>query len=117
MLTQPTWKLKAEMTPFYCLFLLVALSLGVRAQLPIPEEAWYYVNVRPDAFMFWWLYGCTQTPRENCPLVMWLQVSKVSLGDVLCVHSTMDIIDYTHSMIVLYRFTLGSHDLLGVRPH
>lgn len=41
----------------------------------IPNQVWGYVNVRPDAHMFWWLYGSTgTTPRNETPLVMWLQV-------------------------------------------
>ena len=44
--------------------------------LPIPDEDWGYVNVRENAFMFWWLYGAqTSDPsqRLKLPLVMWLQ--------------------------------------------
>ena len=42
----------------------------------IPAEVWAYVNVRPNAYMFWWLYGCNNSSlvREEQPLVMWLQV-------------------------------------------
>ncbi len=42
----------------------------------IPDQAWAYVNVRPDAYMFWWLYGCNNSRlvREDRPLAMWLQV-------------------------------------------
>lgn len=33
-----------------------------------------YVDIREGAHSFWWLYGSTAaTPRENTPLVMWLQ--------------------------------------------
>lgn len=42
----------------------------------IPDEKWKYVNVRKDAFMFWWLYGAeTSNPAERIskPLVMWIQ--------------------------------------------
>ena len=41
------------------------------------KEAWGYVNVRPNAYMFWWLYFYDD-PSENYanhPLVIWLQVS------------------------------------------
>lgn len=41
----------------------------------IPDEDWNYVDVRPGAHMFWWLYGSTGTARETRPLVLWLQVS------------------------------------------
>ena len=40
----------------------------------IPDEDWSYVEVRPGAHMFWWLYGCTAATRDTLPLVMWLQV-------------------------------------------
>ncbi len=42
----------------------------------IPDQTWAYVNVRPDAYMFWWLYGCNNSRlvREDRPLVLWLQV-------------------------------------------
>ena len=43
---------------------------------PIPSEAWGYVEVRNDAFMFWWLYGVqTSDPMERVhkPLVLWFQ--------------------------------------------
>ena len=55
------------------LFLLFRLSLG-----QIPDNTSGYVDVRPSAHMFWWLYGSTNSdvPREQLPLVMWLQVSQ-----------------------------------------
>lgn len=46
------------------------------SKFPIPSEAWGYVDVRKDAFMFWWLYGAQTTdPTERLhkPLVMWFQ--------------------------------------------
>ena len=45
----------------------------------IPDELWDYANVRTDAYMFWWLYGCMNSSliRENRPLVMWLQVGAI----------------------------------------
>ena len=42
----------------------------------IPTEDWNYVQVRENAFMFWWLYGAsTSDPSERVdkPLIMWLQ--------------------------------------------
>ena len=42
----------------------------------IPDQDWGYVEVRPGAHMFWWLYGSThKDSRDQKPLVMWLQVS------------------------------------------
>lgn len=39
------------------------------------EQEWGYVNVRPDATMFWWLYYTTAnvTSYDKKPLVIWLQ--------------------------------------------
>ena len=53
------------------LFLLLHVSFG-----QIPDNTSGYVDVRPSAHMFWWLYGSTNpdVPREQLPLVMWLQV-------------------------------------------
>lgn len=56
------------------IMLLVALALclcsaavAVRAN----NESWAYVDVRPGAHMFYWLYEAA-TPEQQ-PLVMWLQ--------------------------------------------
>ncbi|XP_033108031.1 retinoid-inducible serine carboxypeptidase-like isoform X5 [Anneissia japonica] len=39
-----------------------------------PDQDWGYVNVRPDAHMFWWLYFSTIKPvYSSAPLVLWLQ--------------------------------------------
>ncbi|XP_070703890.1 retinoid-inducible serine carboxypeptidase [Pempheris klunzingeri] len=37
------------------------------------KEAWNYVEVRPGAHMFWWLYYADGPSAEELPLVMWLQ--------------------------------------------
>lgn len=39
------------------------------------KEAWSYVNVRPNAYMFWWLYYADVEKEEysKFPLVIWLQ--------------------------------------------
>ena len=61
------------------LLLLCALSAPSSAKSSsqeIPSEDWNYVEVRENAFMFWWLYGAkTSDPSErvNKPLIMWLQ--------------------------------------------
>lgn len=57
--------------------LCLALSLTVCAGASvIPDQAWGYVSVRPEAHMFWWLYGCSNASvvRDQQPLVVWLQV-------------------------------------------
>ena len=39
-------------------------------------EKWCYVNIRPGAHSFYWLYRSTHAEGwENRPLVMWLQVT------------------------------------------
>jgi hypothetical protein len=44
---------------------------------PVPAgfEDWGYTDVRPGAHMFWWFYSSTNydIPREQIPLVLWLQ--------------------------------------------
>lgn len=41
-----------------------------------PVQSWGYVDVRPNAKMFWWLYQAFETinaPSNGKPLVIWLQ--------------------------------------------
>lgn len=38
-----------------------------------PKEDWGYVDVRPGAHMFWWLYFTTADSSTNPPLIIWLQ--------------------------------------------
>ena len=54
-----------------CIVLLFKLAVG-----QIPDNTSGYVDVRPSAHMFWWLYGSTNphVQRDLLPLVMWLQV-------------------------------------------
>lgn len=41
------------------------------------SQTWGYVNVRPNAYMFWWLYHTDISPDyASHPLVIWLQVSE-----------------------------------------
>lgn len=57
-------------------FALSALSSAKPSLPQIPSEDWNYVEVRENAFMFWWLYGATTndpSERVNKPLIMWLQ--------------------------------------------
>ena len=56
-------------------FPFVSSSFAVKP-LAIPDEEWGYVNVRKNAYTFWWLYGAqTSDPSQRLskPLVMWLQ--------------------------------------------
>lgn len=55
---------------------LLLACVGLCAGQQIPDQAWDYVTVRPEAHMFWWLYGSTATDRDSRPLVMWLQVTR-----------------------------------------
>lgn len=43
----------------------------IRSHSSNGKETWGYVKVRPDAFMFWWLY--MNEHGVNKPLIMWLQ--------------------------------------------
>ncbi len=53
---------------------LAALAVVATRGQPVPDEDWGYVTVRPGAHSFWWLYGANTTaPRENAPLILWLQ--------------------------------------------
>ena len=63
-------KMAASVQP---LLLLLASLLTLSSQ-QIYDESWGYVTVRPNAHMFWWLYGSTAPDRDSRPLVMWLQV-------------------------------------------
>ncbi|XP_028391058.1 retinoid-inducible serine carboxypeptidase-like [Dendronephthya gigantea] len=54
----------------------VLFTLAVSHAQQIPDEKWSYVNVRENAFMFWWFYGAqTEDPatRMSKPLVLWIQ--------------------------------------------
>ena len=44
-------------------------------------EYWGYVDVRPGAHMFYWLYLTSHTDGfSHCPLIIWLQV-RLSIYD------------------------------------
>eukprot|EP00117_Sycon_ciliatum_P008908 scpid71330/ scgid11415/ Retinoid-inducible serine carboxypeptidase; Serine carboxypeptidase 1 len=55
--------------------IVLACVMVVASAKPAPElgEKWGYVDVRPGAHMFWWLYGYEGTLSPQKPLVMWLQ--------------------------------------------
>lgn len=75
--------------PILRLAFAAAAAAVATAHAAIPDEDWGYVDVRPGAHMFWWLYGSTSTtsplPREQQPIVLWLQGgpggSSISYGD------------------------------------
>lgn len=59
------------MNAFLVISLLAAALFG--GGLCAPKEDWSYVDVRPGAHMFWWLYFTTADPSSNPPLIIWLQ--------------------------------------------
>ena len=67
------------MASIISMVVLVAIQLSIQAAKSEPliqDEAWGYVEVRPNAHMFWWFYGAqVKDPAERVqkPLLMWLQ--------------------------------------------
>jgi len=56
-----------------CVVVLFAV-VGLCGAQSIPDQDWGYVDVRPQAHMFWWLYGrLNVSARSTSPLIMWLQ--------------------------------------------
>lgn len=53
--------------------LLLAAGAASPALAAIPDDAPGYVDVRPGAHMFYWLYGAMSPNRESMPWVLWLQ--------------------------------------------
>jgi len=53
-----------------------ASMVTLAAAAGIPDQDWGYIEVRPGAHIFWWLYGkqgSTPTERESEPLIWWHQ--------------------------------------------
>ena len=61
-------------------YLLLILLVRTYEQSRIPGEIWNYVTVRPNAHIFWWLYGAQSDERDNLPLALWLQGSPGGSG-------------------------------------
>ncbi|XP_044736265.1 retinoid-inducible serine carboxypeptidase-like [Chrysoperla carnea] len=59
---------------FYLLFVII-YCCECKTGFGPGEQDWDYVEVRPDAHMFWWLYYNTEniTRPESKPLLIWLQ--------------------------------------------
>ncbi|XP_077980276.1 retinoid-inducible serine carboxypeptidase-like [Glandiceps talaboti] len=51
----------------------VSQRLEGRSVVSNSNQDWGYVDVRPGAHMFWWLYQSTKQPYLSQPLVIWLQ--------------------------------------------
>ncbi|XP_013879745.1 retinoid-inducible serine carboxypeptidase [Austrofundulus limnaeus] len=56
-------------------FLVIVVRQGLCSPRRAGSEAWDYVEVRPGAHMFWWLYYADSPSAQykDLPLVMWLQ--------------------------------------------
>uniref|UniRef100_A0A2C9V3L3 Carboxypeptidase n=1 Tax=Manihot esculenta TaxID=3983 RepID=A0A2C9V3L3_MANES len=74
-----------------CVVFLVSLlheAIATAARTQNGSEAWGYVQVRPKAHMFWWLYRSpyrVENPSKPWPVILWLQggpgASGVGLGN------------------------------------
>ncbi|XP_053563329.1 retinoid-inducible serine carboxypeptidase [Bombina bombina] len=64
-----------ELTGKFLLLVLLSSASGLAIKIREPEEAWGYVAVRSNAYMFWWLYHADHPTKAytELPLVMWLQ--------------------------------------------
>ncbi|XP_033631003.1 retinoid-inducible serine carboxypeptidase-like isoform X1 [Asterias rubens] len=71
--------MKSLMFLLLTILVLSSLSSGfsggrpsLKSQANDEKETWAYVNVRQDAYMFWWLYYA-RTNWPQAPLIIWLQ--------------------------------------------
>ena len=80
--------------------------VGVCTGQQIPNQTWDYVTVRPEAHMFWWLYGSTAADRDSRPLVMWLQVTRDRLRSVTggCFFPSLKFLTFCVLCLVLFSF-------------
>eukprot|EP01018_Ginkgo_biloba_P021565 Gb_00744 [translate_table: standard] len=69
------------------LVLLVCIALNnaawaatIRSGTSDGSEEWGYIEVRPKAHMFWWLYHSTGHKTDSWPLILWLQGGPGSSG-------------------------------------
>eukprot|EP01018_Ginkgo_biloba_P021550 Gb_21565 [translate_table: standard] len=78
--------------PGFLLVLLMCIALNntawavnVRSGTSDGSEEWGYIEVRPQAHMFWWLYHSQGNKSDSRPLILWLQggpgASSVGIGD------------------------------------
>ncbi|XP_048324975.2 serine carboxypeptidase-like 51 isoform X1 [Ziziphus jujuba] len=63
-------------------------GIAIAARTPDGSEEWGYVEVRPKAHMFWWLYRSpyrVEDPSKPWPIILWLQggpgASGVGIGN------------------------------------
>ena len=76
-----------SLNAFLLLIFFSIYFIGEEVTVDAGNESWGYVNVRPEAHMFWWLYRTTNTKGSNAvPLVLWLQVrlQKIPYNQILC---------------------------------
>ncbi|KAK6926696.1 Peptidase S10, serine carboxypeptidase [Dillenia turbinata] len=58
------------------LLLCISMFYASVARIPEASESWGYVEVRPKAHMFWWLYSSpyrVEDPSKPWPIILWLQ--------------------------------------------
>ncbi|KAK6926694.1 Peptidase S10, serine carboxypeptidase [Dillenia turbinata] len=72
------------------LLLCISLFYASATRTPEGSESWGYVEVRPKAHMFWWLYSSpyrVEDPSKPWPIILWLQggpgSSGVAIGNFL----------------------------------
>ncbi|KAK6926689.1 Peptidase S10, serine carboxypeptidase [Dillenia turbinata] len=65
------------------LLLCISLFYASATRTPEGSESWGYVEVRPKAHMFWWLYSSpyrVEDPSKPWPIILWLQGGPGSSG-------------------------------------
>ena len=71
-----------------------------------PKQRWNYTNVRPDAYMFWWLYYSTNSAGySEVPLVMWLQVGTPIGAFIVFIYYLFDLMNGPKQNIHMHMFS------------
>ncbi len=73
----------------------VAARRVINDPLPAGYQDWDYSDVRPGAHLFWWLYASTNydVPREETPLILWLQGGQFQIPFFLSLCSIFSILN------------------------
>ncbi|XP_002737769.1 retinoid-inducible serine carboxypeptidase-like [Saccoglossus kowalevskii] len=66
-------KVTVSLVLFACFLSGTFVNTAGRTVINKKEQDWGYVDVRPQAHMFWWLYKSSKQPSLSQPLVIWLQ--------------------------------------------